>query len=211
MGLSYLKENIPQDYLQALQSYWHHSREKCLSIIHKRLEEESIDESSPAFYRLWIEELGRRQEKDSLEELSRHLMTQGLENPEMADTFRALRGLIHLEKDEYKMACLIAESYRDEEEEDNPWVLEFLERLSYRTTPKEFLKDIETMDYFHYKTASMTKLILDHPKDSERILKTMCNKLFPDCPELLFHQIHCKLDEANLMWEFEALIDRALS
>ncbi|MFK7872745.1 MAG: tetratricopeptide repeat protein [Oligoflexales bacterium] len=208
MGLSCLKDSVPTDYQLALQSYWHSARDKCVSAIQDKLLTEACDETSPAYYRLWIDDLARREEKDSLEELNRHLLTQGLEWPEFSTTFRALRGIIHLEKDEFKMATLLSETFQDDEEE-NPWILEFLERLSHRTTPKTYLKNIETIDYFHYQTAATTQIMLNQPKECEKILKVTCNKIFTDCPDLLLFQIHSKLDEASQMWEFDALIDRA--
>lgn len=150
-------EGLPAGYHEALAKFWAGDMDGAIDRVSRLLAEDPDGEHRFAAYRLWIEALAeRKEEKVALNALRDHLFMRGQAEPSDHETFAALRGLVHLELDEFGAARLIARSM--ESHTHNPQCLELVQLVGQRLndrkaeTPALCRATTSVSDFFHWQT-----------------------------------------------------------
>jgi tetratricopeptide (TPR) repeat protein len=148
-------------YAHALEAFWRRDYAVSAAMVTKALAEDPHGIDTFLYYRLWIEILAETGDKDSLQELKRHLFRCGQENTDNHATFFVLRGLVHFELDEFAAAQLASTAVIKLDR--NPYALELTQRVAMRQAParvspqdirEELLHLVKSKaplrDYFHW-------------------------------------------------------------
>lgn len=149
-------EGLPAGYHEALAAFWSQDMDKAIDGVSTLLAEGPDGDHRFSSYRLWIEALAEGQEKMPLHALREHLFLRGQADPDDHETYAALRGIVHLELDEFAAARLLARSMSDYTH--NPYCLELVQlcdqRLNDRKTAVPALahSTAAISDYFQWQT-----------------------------------------------------------
>jgi hypothetical protein len=157
------------------------------------------DDEHPAqmrLYRAWIEALSELGDHDSLEILGQHLLALGRAEPELRQTYMALRGLIHLYLDQAPAARLILRAILGREH--NPYCLEFEQMCARRgfDGAQEFaLASSRTNleDWFHWNSLIADLASFGEASDLNDVINCV-NRTFVGSPALDYTNMHRALD-----------------
>ncbi|NRA46386.1 MAG: hypothetical protein HRU09_15650 [Oligoflexales bacterium] len=181
---------LPEDeqfvlYQEGLQLLWNREYEKCLDYVTAFIVEDWDNANVFLWYRLWIEVLSEQKDFDSLKLLKTHILNRGVESEEQI-SWQALRGLIHLELDEWEACELLALCL--DKNFDCAYCLEFIQRYHLRVTSEDegYYLNLEHSeedlnDYFHWLNLARAYLLCGGEDELVSILK-YSKKLFPDSP-----------------------------
>ena len=187
-------------YTHALEAFWRREYAVSVEIVTKALAEDPNGADTSLYYRLWIEILAETSDKDSLQELKKHLFRCGLENTDNHATFFALRGLVHFELDEFAAAHLASVAVIKLDR--NPYALELTQRVAMRQTParvspqdvrEELLHLVKSKaslrDYFHWYYLVQGLQEERAEKDLAHVLEFM-GRAFPKSPVPQMFEYH---------------------
>ncbi len=195
-----LKNLISNDYLTGLDKYWSGDYSETAEYVSNLIA--NCPEHSNLFclYRLWIEVLAERNDKQSLRALSLHLQKRGHCDTEHLATFQALQGVIHLELDELEAVTLIEKALQHEL--SNPYYWELKERLMLRKSNSEkfpYFKiesGAQFQDFFHWLALARESLITRNETTLETVLKSI-SSVFPASPTPSYFALHRHLEVGN--------------
>ena len=117
-------------YEECLGYFWQGDTQKALDLVTDYLLDGDDETHRYKMYRLWVEVLSQDEDRASLVHLGEHLFLRGQAEPDCHATFAAMRGLVHLELDEFDGARLIAENVVDFV--DDPYCMELCSRIALR-------------------------------------------------------------------------------
>ncbi len=162
-----VSEGMPAGYHEALTAYWAGNQSGAIDRVSRLLAEDPDGDHRFSSYRLWVECLAERKEKVALRAMVEHLFMRGQAEPADHETYAALRGLVHLELDEFGAASLLARSMLDYTH--NPQCLELVQIVNHRledrraTTPALCTATVPVGDYFHWQ--SMARGLVGNPDE----------------------------------------------
>ncbi len=128
-------EGLPAGYHESLAKFWAGDMDGAIDRVSTLLAEDPDGDHRFASYRLWVESLAELKEKVALHALKDHLFMRGQAEPGDHETYAALRGIVHLELDEFGAARLIARSMEDYTH--NPQCLELVQLCDQRLNDRK--------------------------------------------------------------------------
>ena len=172
-------------YQEGLHLLWNREYGKCLDYVTTFIVEDWDNANVFLWYRLWIEVLSEQKDVESLRLLRDHLLNRGSEGEDQK-SWQALRGLVHLELDDWEACDLLASCV--EQTLDCAYCLEFTQRYHLRVKPDEegYVRSLEhseedLIDYFHWLHLARIYLLSEGEVELASILK-YSKKLFPESP-----------------------------
>lgn len=202
--MTHLQSNLLLDdksnYSSILYDFWAGNFKKVLDVVtSKILNESTSKENNPSrWYRLWIETLASQGARLSLSELNSHLFIRSCDDSANL-SWLGLRGLIHLELDEYDACELIANTLS---QANDIYSIEFKQRWSWRKTENanftelsiiDTLPKLKQFDYFYFQTL-LRSLLLSGFVDEIDIVLTYLRNLIPNNPEYDLYFIYKNID-----------------
>ena len=182
-------------YDEALNAYWQGEHDVAIETVSGVLAEDVETDTRFAAYRLWIEALAASNEKASLGALTEHLFTLGQAEPDSHETFAALRGLAHLELDEFEAAKLLSRACQDSTHD--AYAMELVQLVEQRTesvsTPALLRTTGPLTDYFHWQTLAKGLVILKD-KDALSEALTAMRRFFRGAPMPLVAEYHGQVE-----------------
>ena len=121
--------------LEALRAYWAGDMRGAVDKASALLADDPDTPHRFMAYRLWIEALAEGRDVNGLAALRDHLFLRGQADPADQATYAALRGVVHLELDEFGAAKLLARACR--ELTADPYGLELVQRVEARGAESE--------------------------------------------------------------------------
>jgi len=176
--------NISRDYLEALNDFWSGRTRTAIEHVTQILASAPDHENGTQLYRLWIELLAEEGDVDAMRSLNNHLRGRSDFEPEMRETYFALRGIIHCELDEFEAVRLMHDSLN--KKHNNPYVREFNFRFRHRTEDEvnanAFVANPRNLtDYFHWQLYS-ENLLRDSRRSELRKVFGKLDEIFPGNP-----------------------------
>lgn len=200
---------IDPSYLDALHQYWAMNYEGAVDaasrVVAASMEDDDHGEAEDvattfAAYRLWIEALAARNEHGALRSLRDHLFLRGQAEPGMQATWAALRGLVHLELDEFGAARLLARSMADFDH--NPYCLELVQLVDARVEhgpagmPALLRSTTPITDYCHWQTLARG-LLRASEKTALNETLTQAQDRFRGAPIMKLFGYHAEIESGN--------------
>ncbi len=152
--LALAKNPLFKAYTAALELFWQGENRACIEHLSLALQQNSAQRFALPLYRLWVEVLAVENDHSALELLSRHLKRLPWSEDNQLASY-ALRGLIHLERDEIEGAELIFSTVK---RHPNSYVRELGLKLAWRKgaglPEAELLHELLSPtlgDYLHWK------------------------------------------------------------
>jgi hypothetical protein len=191
-----LASNEAREYRKALSSWWNGEHSAALDVASGALARSPEHPLRLALYRLWIEILASAGERMALVGLRDHLLLVGREQGVDAPAFAALRGIVHLELDEYEAATLIHGVLSTNSR--SPWVTEFRVSWAKRTSDESLVStDLWTanaapiVDWVHWRSICAQASSENPDTEFSRMLD-LADKIHPGSPlrdEILMRQM----------------------
>jgi tetratricopeptide (TPR) repeat protein len=162
----------------------------------------AADDEHPAqvrLYRAWIEALSELDDQDSLEMLGQHLLALGRVEPELRQTYMALRGVIYLYLDQAPAARLVLRAIQGREH--NPYCLEFEQMCARRgyDGAQEFAIACSSgalNDWFHWNTLIADLAAFGDAGDLNEVLQHVA-RAFVGSPTLDLTNMHRAMDHGH--------------
>lgn len=185
-------------YAVVLNHLWNGRYSTACDVASTAVIEEPEHVNAPKLYRAWIEALAQMGDNDSLAELASHLLSRGQEEPELRQTWMALRGIIHVELDQAPAIRLLSRAIHGRIH--NPYCLEFEQLCARRgITDTEFAVTQSTGnidDYFVWNT-----LLQDLATTANRDALNEClkhvNRVFPGSPAYELYNLHLSIEHGQ--------------
>ena len=185
-----------RDYRKALHSWWNGDHAAALDTASAALARSPEHPLRLALYRLWIEILASAGERLALVGLRDHLLLVGREQGVDAPSFASLRGIVHLELDEFEAASLIhgvlSTNLR------SPWVTEFRVAWAKRTSDAHLVATelwtsnaAPVVDWMHWRSICAQASAENTDSEFSRLLD-LADKIHPGSPlrdEILMRQM----------------------
>ena len=177
--------DLPKDYQSSLMSFWEWRPKMTVERVTTSLALDTCPQMENSLYRLWIEALAQSKEHASLRSLLKHLSFY-VDHSADAQTFAALKGLIHFELDEIEACRLLLKAVKGQGPKSNPfvWELEFkmLQRTSGSLVHSRFKKHRDhLLDYFHLETYGKAALLVEDTAELSWVYNKM-QELYPKAP-----------------------------
>lgn len=185
-------------YAAVLNHLWNGRYNTAADVAANAVIEEPEHVNAPKLYRAWIEALAQMGDNDSLAELAAHLLNRGQEEPELRQTWMALRGIIHVELDQAPAIRLISRAIHGRIH--NAYCLEF-EQLCVRRGMVEGELSIAHMtgnidDYCTWNTL-LQDLAIDPNRDRLTECLTHVNRVFPGSPAFELYNLHLAIEHGQ--------------
>ncbi len=167
-------EGLPVGYHEAMAKFWAGDMPGAIDRVSTLLAEDPDGDHRFASYRLWVECLSELKERVALNALRDHLFMRGQAEPGDHETYAALRGLVHLELDEFGAARLLSRSMEDFTH--NPQCLELVQLVAQRlndrkaATPELCRATTAMPDYFQWQT--LARSLVGH-RDEQALNETL--------------------------------------
>jgi tetratricopeptide (TPR) repeat protein len=187
---------LSPEYMVVLNHMWNGRFESAADHASTILAAEEDHPATARLYRAWIEALSELGDDDSLEFLGQHLLALGRVEPELHQTYMALRGVIHLYLDQVPAARLVLRAVQNRE--SNPYCLEFEQmcaRRGFEGASEFALKNsrIAVVDWFHWNTLA-SDMAAFGPADELHEVLNYTHRAFPGSPNLDFVNMHRAID-----------------
>jgi hypothetical protein len=190
---------LSPDYMVLLNHMWNGRLNLAADHAASALAAENEETCSARFYRSWIEALYEMGEQDSLESIGQHLLALGRVEPELKQTYLALRGIIHLYLEEIPAARLVLRTAHNRE--NNPYFLEFEQMCARRGIEgaDEFaLLDsrVEISDWWHWNTLIADLAAFGHVDDLQSTVQYV-SKNYPGSPAVDSVAMHRAMENGH--------------
>lgn len=155
VNVNFSGDGLSPEYMVVLNHIWNGRFEAAADHASTILAGEEEHPAQVRLYRAWIEALSELDDADSLEMLSNHLLALGRVEPQLRQTYLALRGVIHLYLDQAPAARMVLRATQGREH--NPYCLEFEQMCARRgfEGAQEFSlagSSVALNDWFHWNT-----------------------------------------------------------
>lgn len=185
-------------YAVVLNHLWSARYSAAADIASSAVIEEPDHVTAPKLYRAWIEALAQMGDNESLAELATHLLNRGQEEPELRQTWMALRGVIHVELDQAPAVRLLSRAIHGRVH--NAYCLEF-EQLCVRRGMTDGECPIATTsanidDYLVWNTL-LQDLATGHQRDALNECLKHVQKVFPGSPAFELYNLHLSLEHGQ--------------
>lgn len=188
---------VTKDYRTALRNFWQGRYHTALENLTNALGSDTDHENRFNLYRLWIEILADQHDYKALDELHSHLLFRSIVAPQDKPVYVALRGLIHLERDEIKLAQLHIDTLQ--KTTANDYSSELKIRLGFRLNESvDFPRNTSMIDYCSIKNVATVLWHEEHSKALKSQENTL-KKFYTDSPLIPVLEMH----EAFMTDDFE--------
>jgi hypothetical protein len=196
VNVDFSGEGLSSEYMVVLNHLWNERFETAADHASTILAEDEEHPATPKLYRAWIEALSELDDADSLVALQDHLLAIGRAEPEMRQTYLALRGVIHLYLDQAPAARLVLRAIQGRE--NNPYCLEFEQMCARRgfEGAQEFAvaaSHVMINDWFHWTTLIADLSSFGASSDLHDVLHHV-NRAFPGSPVMDLTNMHRAMD-----------------
>ena len=187
---------LSSEYMVVLNHLWNERFDTAAEHASTILAEEDDHPATARLYRAWIEALAEMDDVDSLNALQDHLFAIGRADPEMRQTYLALRGVIHLYLDQAPAARQVLRAIQGREH--NPYCLEFEQMCARRgfEGAEEFAiatSNVVINDWFHWNTLTADLATFGSANDLHDVLQFV-NRSFPGSPLMDLSNMHRAMD-----------------
>ncbi len=192
------ENGLSSTYMVILNHLWNGRYSTAAEAAATAIVEEPEHATNPKLYRAWIEALAQLGDNESLAELSTHLLNRGQEEPELKQTWMALRGIIHVELDQAPAIRLLSRAIQGRVH--NQYCLEFEQFCARRDMTESELPIASAAgnidDYFVWNT-----LLQDLAGEAQRDALNEClrhvNRVFPGSPAQELFNYHLSIEHGQ--------------
>lgn len=192
------ENGLTSSYMVVLNHLWNGRYSAAADAAATAIVEEPEHSTIAKIYRAWIEALAQMSDNESLAELGTHLLHRGQEEPELKQTWMALRGIIHVELDQAPAIRLLSRAIHGRIH--NQYCLEF-EQLCTRRGITDSELPIATAagnidDYFVWNTL-LQDLAHETQRDSLNECLRHVNRAFPGSPANELFNFHLAIEHGQ--------------
>ena len=196
VNVDFSGRGLSAEYVVVLNHLWNERFEAAADHASNFLAEDDDHPATARLYRAWIEALSELGDDDSLLALHDHLLAIGRVEPEMRQTYLALRGIVHLYLDQAPAARLVLRAIQGRE--NNPYCLEFEQMCARRgfEGAQEFAvasSHVMVNDWFHWNTLIADLAVFGEASDLHDTLQ-YANRAFPGSPAMDLSNMHRAID-----------------
>ncbi len=199
LTVEYSGKGLTPEYMIVLNHMWNGRYEAAAEHASMFLAEDDEHPATLRLYRAWIESLGELGDHDSLVMLLDHLLVLGRVEPELQQSFMALRGVVHLQLDQAPAARLILRAIQGRA--NNPYCLEFEQMCArrgfeYANQYALVTSNVEVVDWCHWNSLIADCATNEANLDWQELLHHV-NRAFPGAPTFDLLNMHRAMDSGH--------------
>jgi hypothetical protein len=199
LTVDYSGKGLSPEYMIVLNHMWNGRHDIAAEHAAMFLAEDDEHPATLRLYRAWIESLAEMGDQDSLAVLLDHLLVAGRVEPELHQSYMALRGIVHLHLDQAPAARLVLRAIQGKD--NNPYCLEFEQMCARRSFSgaREFAlvnSHIELVDWQHWNTV-VADCAVQNDADEWQDLLHHVNRAFPGSPTFDLSNMHRAMDSGH--------------
>ncbi|MCX6123205.1 MAG: hypothetical protein NTV34_00405 [Proteobacteria bacterium] len=195
---SFAEGGLSAVYMKVLTHIWNGQFSAAADTAANTIAEDPESTDGPRLYRAWIEALAQMEDYDSLAALASHLLERGKDEPELRQTYMAMRGLIHIELDQAPAIRLLSRALTGKI--NNPYCLEFEQLCARRGMIESTFAVAQSTgnidDYMVWNTL-VQDLAVEHEREALQNCLMHVTKVFPGSPAMDLVSMHHAFDNGH--------------